>query len=137
LRASWVVKTERAGEVVLVARVETFGHFRSPISVDLRMPEGVALVAGVPSVVLPPADAGAVREIELTFRFRSTPKEDLILVVDSQTPAAGVHAEDHYRFGRPAPERLQPAANGPAIRVGNLDFGRSVAVPPRDPAVAR
>jgi hypothetical protein len=126
------VKHASPGALQLVARVETHSPAPADVSVSVRVPAGVTMVRGAPFVIASTAGIG-VREEPFDFTYSVTPGEDLVLVADAQGASAGVHAEDAYRFGRPAPAQVIPQATGPRVLVGNHDLGRSIPLQPDPP----
>ena len=102
-----------------------------PIKVLLKLPVGVKLESGTVDEAL--ADATAL-SFERTWRigFGAVPRDDVTVVVDWQTKAAGFHAELPYRFGRPAPKEKEP----PRLPEVRLPSGQSLGRPiltPDDP----
>ncbi len=124
--AKWVVRSDQGGVLKIVARVELTSSLGIPLTVGLRIPTGLQLTAGSAATTIPAQAPIGVNETEYTFTYAATPTDDLVLVVDSQSSAFGVHAEDAYRFGRPAAAAPHPQATGPALQWKGANLGNSI-----------
>ncbi len=132
--ARWLTRAEpsvvtgrgQGDRLVLVARIEQPGRLGLPLRVWIETPDGVAQTRGPRQYTVAPARAGSVHETEMEFSVGAVPDGDLVLVVDAQSPGAGVHARVPYRFGRPEPRVATPTLTGTAVTVGNTNAGPSV-----------
>jgi hypothetical protein len=110
-----------------VLTLERRPGFSMPVTVTLRLPQGVSLVEPeqrASSLVLGPE----VREIAYLLRVAAVPGEDLLVSVDARSAAAGVHYELRHRFGRPAEAVSAPNLSRTVVRVGDRVLGPSVEV---------
>jgi hypothetical protein len=112
--------------LVLEAAVERTGRWVLPVEVRVVVPSGARLASGPEAWTVPGGETPGTDVREIVIELSSLPQQDLRLVIDSQGEAAGVHAEAAYRFGRPEPTVEPPARDGPAVRLGERDLGRSV-----------
>ncbi len=117
----------KAGSTLAVDwAVEMATAFPAPLTVKVRAPHGVEVTGDVSATILP--EPGTKRG-RVFVRVREVPKDDLVIVVDGASEAAGMHAEIPYRFGRPAPRVAQPPrADTPVVRDG-VNLGRPVRMP--------
>lgn len=123
---NWVVQGADEHSVALTARIDRRAPMSIPLSVTVVPPPSLKLVSGELSFVLEPSASAGLVERPFSFSFDRIPAEDLRLVADAQSAGFGVHAEDAYRFGRPVPGAIVPATSGPAVKVGDHDFGQGV-----------
>lgn len=114
------------GQVVLHIRTRHVAPLPVDIGVSVQLPPGVRLEGGPGGWEIPTAQQQGIVEKELVIGFDALPPEDLMVVADVQTEGFGVHAKAYYRFGRPDPQPIAPRANGPELKVGGRNFGRSV-----------
>lgn len=127
---SWVVKSAEAGRVSLVARVDRRAPLAVPLKVSVVVPANVKVVSGQTAFELPASREAEVTERSFVFSFDQVPSEDLRLVAEVHEESFGLHAEDVYRFGRPAPVVEGPQRSGPSIQVGGHDLGQGVPLNP-------
>jgi hypothetical protein len=83
-----------------------------PISLSFQAPSNAAASARLS------ADTADL-ELDLT----TVPTDDLVVVAESRSRAAGFRAEARYRFGRPEPVASAPRRSGPSMHLGALDLG--------------
>jgi hypothetical protein len=115
-----------SGEVELVLQLTRSMATMAPIRVDVTLPAGVDLIAGVASDVVTDTTATSI-ERRFKLRYPSIPTTDALFVVDWQTKAAGFHAKLPYRFGRPAPATAEPARLPTETRLpGGTSLGRPI-----------
>ncbi len=65
---------------------------------------------------------GADLDLDLT----TVPVDDLVVVAESRSPAAGFTAMARYRFGRPATAPSAPRRSGPSLRLGPVELGAPI-----------
>lgn len=123
----WEEKSLDANSAHVIARIDRRIVLTVPVQVEVRLPEGAELDSGLSRFSIPANEEAGISEIPYVIRFPSTPKGDLELVADVQTPAFGVHAKATYRFGRPAPTDLIKKPTGPVRRFGNVELGRAIS----------
>jgi hypothetical protein len=131
IRASWEVLAGRpdGGEkLTLALRIERLGRWPLPINVAVQVPIGARLLRGATQATLAANPDPGIEDLEFELMLDVVPVADLVAVVDSQSPGAGVHAEPRYSFGRPDPVPQRPEANGPHLRFGGHDFGPAIMV---------
>lgn len=129
VRVSWRELSRTREKAVLVAVVERSAMLAVPLMAKVVVPEGCALV-GDPGFTVAASKEASVEERRYELRYRKTPKEDVRLVVDAGGRNFGLHFDVPYRFGREAPAMRTVAKEGPSIRVGGTDLGRSVRMTP-------
>ena len=126
----WSEKELAAHSATLEARVEYRGRFTLPVHLAVKVPAGATLVSGPAELELPAQETATTVATEYKLSFASVPAGDLLLVADARGEASGVHAENVYRFGRPAPAPVVPNATGPSVKLGGHDLGPSIPLPP-------
>lgn len=130
LEVSWVTGQVSDTRAVLRARVEQSAGLAIPLMLSVTVPSGVRMVRGDASVSLPPGTQQAITEYEYEFVYVGTPSGDIVLAVDGDTEAMGVHGRAAYRFGRPEPEGFRPQPSGPPLVIGGRNFGSPVNAAP-------
>lgn len=121
----------------VVARVERRLALAVPLTLRLEVPPGVTIAAGRPVVELPP-NAGADTVTETwALTFAHPPEGDAVVRVDGDGEGLGFHARVPYRFGRPAPEDVGPAATGPAVFKHGRNLGPSIPLGDAPPPPAK
>lgn len=137
LSVEWIAESTSATGAVLTARVERFVPFAVPLDVEVRLPPGAQLANRqssvfatspglAPTMALPPNTSARVDQIRVDLVYSAVPADDLVIVIDAQSPGGGVHAEVPYRFGRPEPIGPTPQPAGQHVVVGGRDFGGAV-----------
>lgn len=126
LTVSWIVVERAEKSVKLVARVERRSLLAVPVNVVVLAPKAVSLSGGPTAFAIPAADAPGIIDTVYLAAFSTAPTEDLVLTADARGVGFGVHAQDAYRFGRPAPGQEKPAATGPHLQLGGQDLGPAV-----------
>ncbi len=116
------------GRLHLVLVVDRRVALSEPVSIAFRVPAGVQLVEPSNGVTLARNDAARVDRVELVLELTSVPTTDLIVIIDSQAVAMGVHGEVPYRFGRPEPIVATPPLAAESLVIGGHDLGRPVVV---------
>jgi hypothetical protein len=114
------------GDIELVLTIDRARADLVPISVDLRLPAGVTLVAGLEQErVADTSKPGFTRTWRL--HYDRVPQEDVAVVVDWQTASAGFHAELPWRFGRPEARKAEPPRLPGAVKLpGGRSLGRPI-----------
>jgi hypothetical protein len=116
------------GPLRLHAEVVRHGSWPYPIDLEFHLPAGITPVAGSARTRLAQATSPGVSAADLDLDVPAIPLADVVVTADSQGPGAGFHAEARYRFGRPEPSVMLPAANGPRIVTPLGDLGRAVPI---------
>jgi hypothetical protein len=117
------------GEIIEVeVTLQRRGRFDAPVEAALRLPQGVTLVSGDKSAMVPS------RTAQTLFVYRvlvdAMPTEDLVVTLHARTAAAGFHAELRYGFGRRTATATPVLDRGAtAVRIGEHSFGPAVEVP--------
>ncbi len=128
--AEWVLQDAPAGQLSLIARIHRYSPFSVPITVTIAVPEGLRLLSGRTSFVIPETAPLGTTDEPLVFEVVRTPVQDLVLEADARGPDFGVHAKRAYSFGRPQQRAITPPATGPELEVGERKFGPSVPAKP-------
>jgi hypothetical protein len=126
----WSQKELATHSVTLDALVEYRGPFNQPLHLSVKVPAGATLVSGPAELDLPAQRAATTVATKYQLSFASVPAGDLVLVADARGAQSGVHAENAYRFGRPAPAAIAPKATGPGVIFGGHDLGKSIPLQP-------
>lgn len=130
LVAEWEVvggqEQGRTGTIALRLRIERRTRWPLPISIQVAVPSGVRVLRGETQVELGVSEEPGVAYVDFELAVDSVPQEDLVAIVDSRSSGAGLHAEPHYRFGRPDPAETTVPTNGPRLQVGGHDLGPGV-----------
>jgi len=105
------------------------GYWPIPIRIDVRVPDGIAVLNGLMSTIIPANFEPDHVEIYYELEARRIPEKDLVVILDSRNEGAGFHAEVPYRFGRPTPQVVAPIKNGPRIIIGQKDLGKAIQLP--------
>jgi hypothetical protein len=95
-----------------------------PLHLAVALPEGVTLVAGSLDETIVEPQALAI-ERKLRLAVASVPPQDVVVRVSARGANYGVHAEDAYRFGRPAPKLATPP-RGPALSPHGRRLGEPI-----------
>lgn len=130
LDVSWVPGQVSDTRAVLRARVEQRARLAIPLTLRVTMPPGVRMVRGAATIPLPPGTQQAISEYEFEFVYSGMPSDDIMLAVDGDTEAMGVHGRAAFRFGRPEPEGPRPQPSGPPLVIGGRNFGSPVNAAP-------
>jgi hypothetical protein len=126
LDVSWIALQSDDHHAVLRARVERSPRLGLPLVLTVTVPAGVTITRGAPSFALPPPSQQASNEYEYELSYSHTPSEDVLLAVDGDSEAMGVHGRAWFRFGRPEPTGPRPVADGPPLVIGGRNFGSPV-----------
>ena len=102
-------------------------HDSVPVSVHVRLPEGVILTSGAADIALPPSQDEVIT-LEYVVRARSLPNQPATFVIDAMGEGFGYHAELAYRFGRAAELPRDPARDVVDVRVSSRNFGAPVDI---------
>ena len=129
-----VLIEQSASWVRLRAEVRKQAPLAVPLAVQVLTPGGVRLEEG-PSSWEVPADAqvGTYGQ-ELAFRIEAAPGEPIRLTAHAEGAGFGVHATDAFRVSGDAKSGSReseeggprPQPTGPALKVGDTDFGSTV-----------
>ena len=128
MHVSWVVDRFDGHRASLRARVERVPSLALPLMLTVTVPPGAALVVGSRSVSLPPPSPNGPTEFTYELTYASTPSEDLLVAVDGESEAMGVHGRASFRFGRAEPETPVALPTGPSLILNGRNFGPSVPV---------
>ena len=118
--------------IVLAWTVEQRVALGIPVHVSVAVPAECRLVAGRAVADLQ-AVVGQARET-LEVACRSLPTTDLLITVDARASDFGYHEDLVYRFGRVAPQLMNPTLGPMRVHVGGHDYGRPVMAQPAQPA---
>lgn len=130
LQVSWVTLQFDDHHAALRARITRAGRLDLPLTLSVTAPAGVVVSRGATRLALPPASQQPTLEYEYELTYAGTPSDDVLLAVDGDTDAMGVHGRAWFRFGRPEPLGPRPAATGPALILGGRNFGAAVPATP-------
>lgn len=133
----WVLVEQGESRLKLRAEILKQSPFAAPLTVRVRLPAGVRLVEGTDTWELPAEAPRGVHSRDLAFAITAAPSEPISLTAEAQGNGFGVHATDTYRVTRgdkssvseAGPQGPMPRPVGPAIKVGNTDYGRTVPSP--------
>jgi hypothetical protein len=129
-----VMKGAPAARATIALRAHVFHPptWTVPIDLEIRLPAGVSLASGSQRTTLTPSPGRTVEDVDFEVQLDAdVPLSDIVVVAAHQSKATGVHAEGHYRFGRPEPLPVVPDRTGPELTTakgGNL--GRAVPLEP-------
>ncbi|HVY30268.1 MAG TPA: hypothetical protein VHB79_27110 [Polyangiaceae bacterium] len=116
-------------DVELWAEVEQLAGSEARVSLSLQLPEGVRLVSGEPSEMLPSGNRKLVRHF--VVHVDQVPSTDIEAVASTQSMAFGAHARSAYRFGRPEPRFSEPERREKRLKVAGKDVGRPILLHPQ------
>ncbi|WP_167506445.1 hypothetical protein [Corallococcus carmarthensis] len=130
----WVLLDQGANRLRLRADIRKLAAFGTDLTVQVQSPKGVRMVDGPSSWVVPADAQQGTYSRELAFQIDVPPSEPIRLVADAQGEGFGVHATDAFdvpggtksRSGEIPPGGALPQPTGPALRVGDTNFGNSV-----------
>lgn len=113
----------------LLAEVEQLAGSQAQVSLTLQLPEGVRLVSGQTSELLPSGNGKLLRRF--VVHVDQVPSADIEAVASTQSMSFGARAQSAYRFGRPEPRFRAPERPEKALRVGGKDVGRPILLHPK------
>lgn len=116
-------------DIELLAEVEQLAGSKSQVSLNLQLPEGVRLVSGQTSELLPSGNGKLVRRF--VVHVDQVPTTDIEAVASTQSTSFGVRAQSAYRFGRPEPRFSDPERREKPLKVGGKDVGRPILLHPK------
>ncbi|QSQ25663.1 hypothetical protein JY651_12335 [Pyxidicoccus parkwayensis] len=133
----WVRLEQRGSRLELRAEVVKQSPFTAPLAVQVQVPAGVRLVEGSEAWEVPADAPQGIHARELAFTIDAASSEPIQLTADAQGAGFGVHAVDAFRVNgsdksltregeRQGP---MPQPVGPAVKVGNTDFGNTIPSP--------
>ncbi len=114
--------------VTLVARIVRTPGVLAPLEVTVSVPAGARLVGGKPYEVIDSDEVVVSRSYLLAID--DVPRDDVGVLVSSETTWWGARALDAYRFGRPEPRRVLTERSGPELKRGGLRLGRPIPLRP-------
>ena len=136
LNVSWVPVRVSDTNAVLRARVERRTGALPALTISVTAPPDVRVVRGASPAALSESSQQAVVEREFEFAYARTPDGDILLSVDGDGEAMGVHGRAWYRFGRPEPVGPRPEPSGVPLVIGGRNFGSPIrADSPTTPTV--
>lgn len=131
IAAHWQTEPGDKNSAHLTAHIQRFSTINAPIDVRFEVPPGVKITPAAESFRIPAGGpVELVRGFEVTWA--EPPATDLLLVVDSRASDFGLHAEDAFRFGRPAPQPIRPERGPDCLKINGRDFGHPVQMTPQD-----
>lgn len=130
MTVEWLLQSESAGRITLLARVNRSTALRVPTAVSVAVPTGVRVISGRTSWVIEGSDSVAPVEETLVFEVLQSGPQEIVLAADAEGIGFGVHAKKAYRLGAAAKKAAAPASPGPKLEVGGHDFGQSVPAKP-------
>jgi hypothetical protein len=95
-----------------------------PVELKLQLPDGVRLVSGEATELLPVGNGKLQRRF--VVHVDRVPTTDIEVVADTSSNSFGAHAKSAYRFGRPEPRFTQPPRSGVPLTVGGREVGRPI-----------
>lgn len=130
LQVAWIAVQFNDHHASLRARITRAGRFDLPLTLTVTTPPGVVVSRGATRLSLPPSSQQQNLEYEYELTYTGTPSDDVLLSVDGDTEAMGVHGRAWFRFGRAEPLGPRPGATGPALVIGGRNFGAAVPATP-------
>ncbi len=131
MTVEWIYVSEAAGRLTLVARVNRRSPIRIPTTVTVSVPAGVRLVSGRTSWVIDGSGSTGSVDETLVFEVTDAGPQEILLAADVQSARFGVHAKKAYKLGPTVQKSPSaPTTRGPALQMGEHDFGPSVPATP-------
>lgn len=126
VKVSWEEVSRADGQAVVLAKIERITKLDLPFLVQVEVPADVTVKEGRQRLELLPNHEAVLVTERFVFTYADAPKEDARLRVDGNTDSMGFHFDVPYRFGRAAPEEIDPPATGPSLELGGRKLGPSV-----------
>jgi hypothetical protein len=121
-------RVDAGQDIELLAEVEQLAGSKSQVSLDLKLPDGVRLVSGQTSELLPSGNGKLVRRF--VVHVDHVPTTDIEAVASTQSTSFGARAQSAYRFGRPEPRFKELERPEKSLKVGGKNVGRPILLHP-------
>lgn len=132
--ARFVLVEQTASRLRLRAEVLKQAPFSVPLTVQVQVPSTLRLEQGPATWELPADAQPGTYSQELAFHVDAVPSEPIRVTAHAEGAGFGVHATDAFRVPGGAKSGSRdtqdgvpmPRPTGPAVKVGNTDFGPSI-----------